>query len=352
MNQRLLLASCVLVAACGTADPVDNPVQQTGASLNVDYFGDTDVVGFHFEVTRVACDAYDVFTPNTIEGNVDLVDGIFPGQIELVEQILDPESRHLASDFFVTLEPGCYDVLAVPASEIDGDDWTASSDCASTSTEDLVVEAGLTTEATLLSQCLGDPIGALDVLVVLNHPPEFDLEIDEKFAYECEPVHVCATVIDVDDDPIEVTWENLNQDTDLFDLEVHDPVVVGFEGGHRIWEACATLVPQLTDSYDILVQVYDLAVDGTHIEDLVAPEESHAELIFPIHSNWIEEPMCIDDEGEAVPADGVSIIRAKGCTWTSEQSYYCDQNKVPELYDYLCDDDGNLILEALYPECD
>ncbi|HHO53962.1 MAG TPA: hypothetical protein ENK18_24600, partial [Deltaproteobacteria bacterium] len=190
MNKGLLIALSATVVACGQSEPVESPTEvgETGASLTVDYFGDTDVVGFHFTVERVACDAGDSFVPETIEANVDLVDGIFPGMISLVEQVLDADSRHLGSDFFLTLEPGCYDVTATPAASIDGDDWVASADCATASAEGVEVLGGQTTETTLLSQCVGDPIGALDTLVLLNHPPSFDLEIDEKFNYECEPV--------------------------------------------------------------------------------------------------------------------------------------------------------------------
>ncbi|HHO50158.1 MAG TPA: hypothetical protein ENK18_04610, partial [Deltaproteobacteria bacterium] len=206
MRPPHLLAVLTSLAACGVPATELGTGQsgQTGASLTIDYFGDTDVVGFHFTVERVACDAGDSFVPETTEANVDLVDGIFPGMISLVEQVLDADSRHLGSDLFLTLEPGCYDVTATPAASIDGDDWIASADCATASAEGIEVLGGQTTEATLLSQCLGDPIGGLDVLVLLNHPPSFDLEIDEKFNYECEPVNVCATISDPDDDPIEV----------------------------------------------------------------------------------------------------------------------------------------------------
>ncbi len=354
-----VLTSAALAAILGACAPeaVESdpaPSGRTGADLSVDYFGDTDVVGFHFDLTRVACDEDDAFEPTVIEGNVDLVDGIFPGQIEFVEQILDPDSRHLASDFFVTLEPGCYDILATPAATIDGDDWTPSSDCATASTEGVQVHAGLTTEVTLLSQCVGDPIGALDTLVLLNHPPELTLEIDEKFNYECEPVNVCATVTDPDDDPIEVVWTNLSSSS-VFSLTPSDPVVVGFEDGHRVWEACAEIVTNTVTSYDILVEAYDLGMDNgdlVRIEDLVAPETSHAELVFPIHTNWIEEPLCRDENNDLVPAEGVDIVRAEGCTWIDAEEYYCSGNYDvdPNIVPFLCDG-TNLIEEALYPEC-
>ncbi len=355
MRTASIVAICSALAACGTAVDGDTPAavdSRTGADLSVDYYGDTDVVGFHFEVTRVACDENDTFEPNTIEANVDLVDGIFPGQIEFVEQVLDPDSRHLGSDFFVTLDPGCYDVLAVPASEVDGETWLPSEDCASAATEGVQVDAGLTTEITLLSQCQGDPIGALDTLVLLNHPPELDLTIDEKFNYECEPVEVCATVSDPDDDPIEVTFTNVSSHgVNEFDLDVGEPTVIGFENGHRVWEVCATIVTQESQSYDFLVEVYDLDANGGHIEDLVAPELSHAELVFPIHTNWAAEPLCWD-EGNLVMAEGVDIERAAGCTYTTAEEYYCSGMYTvdEDVVDFICDG-TSLIDEVFYPEC-
>ena len=104
------------LAACVDA-PADKAAGQgTGAKLSVDYFGGSDVVGFHFSIERVACDASDAFSPLLIEANVDLVDGIFPGMIALVEQVYSEETRHLGADLFTALEPGCYDVTAAPAS--------------------------------------------------------------------------------------------------------------------------------------------------------------------------------------------------------------------------------------------
>ncbi|MFM2248626.1 MAG: hypothetical protein RL071_4701, partial [Pseudomonadota bacterium] len=167
----LLLPSSLLAAAlpaCVDAPSADTG-PTTGAALTVDVYGQSDVVGFYIEVERIACDASDAFTPLLISGQVDLIDGMVPGQIALVEQVLDPESRHLASDLFVALPPGCYRALAAPASALGADGaWTPSADCAAAEAEGLRVEDGRTTEQTLLSQCVGDAVGALDTLVTLN----------------------------------------------------------------------------------------------------------------------------------------------------------------------------------------
>jgi hypothetical protein len=359
MMRLVATSALVVMSGCGSNGSPD--LANTGARLSVDYFGDTDVVGFHFEITRVACDANDTFVPETIEGNADLVDGIFPGMISLVEQTLDPSSRHLGSDFFVTLEPGCYDVLAVPASYIDGDVWLPSADCTASSAGPVEVFAGQTSEATLLSQCVGDPTGAIDVLALLNHPPQLWLEIDEKFNYECEPVKVCATVIDVDDDPIEVDWTNLTAHS-VFDLDVWPATVVGFEDQHRIWEACAVITTQYVTSYDINVTAYDLGIQNgasVRIETLLQDnpagtiKESHASLTFPIHTNWVEEPLCWDANGALVSAPGVHIDRAKGCTYTDAEEYYCSGNYWvdPVVQAAICDG-YDLLEDVFYPDCD
>ncbi|MBX2799500.1 MAG: hypothetical protein KTR31_17625 [Myxococcales bacterium] len=386
------LASLIAITGLvGCAPEAELPVEaaQTGAALSVDYFGDTDVVGFHFYVERVACYYGETYPWEHYFASVNLVDGIFPGQIDFIEETLDPSSRHLGADFFVTLSPGCYDVYAYPASAIDDHydyyyGWKPSYDCTAVHAEKVEVFAEQTTDVVLVSQCKGDPIGALDTLVLLNHPPEFDLEIDEKFNYECEPVRACATITDPDDDPIEVVWEVTPAP---FSIDVEDPVIVGFDDGHRIWEACADITTQFTKDYNVNIKVYDVGwgLDDygnpvqVRLEEIVQEDAiygsddyptSHAELNFPIYTNWIEEPRCIEWEyydtyhgygyGDYwvidLANDGKGIYRAEGCTWTDEETYYCSGayshiEDVGDIEDFVCNDDGTLDETALYPDC-
>ena len=345
----LVALATLVLAGCAT-----DPSESTGARLSVDYFGDTDVVGFHFDIERVSCNNLDSFEPFSASANVDLVDGIFPGMVSLVEQSLDPDSRHLGSDFFLSLEPGCYDIDVVPASDIQGDSWTPSTDCGIAGADGVEVVAGSTAEVTLISQCLGDAIGALDTLVLLNHAPYFALEIDEKFNYECEAVEVCVTAYDVDDDPLEFAWSRLSGPAE-YALNPGTPEVIGFEGGHRIWQQCAEIVTRWTDSYEFQVKVYDLGYAANQlvrIENIVEGD-SHAVLSFPIHTNWIEEPLCFDDSGDLVWAADSEVERYPGCGYTDAETFYCSGNYPvdPDIVPFLCD--GNdLIEEALYPECD
>ncbi len=367
MRNRTLIA---LLLASGCVDGAQKPAGLgTGALLSMDYFGGSDVVGFHYEIERVACDASDAFSPLTIEENVDLVDGIFPGQIELVEQVYDETSRHLGADLFTTLPAGCYDVTAAPASAIDGDDWTPSTDCSVASADGLEVVDGQTTETTLISQCVGDEFGALDTLVTLNHPPVVSIDFptedrngdgvangdDGKFNYECEPVEVCATIYDEDDDPIEVDW-TISPASGVFASSEGTLQVIGFENGHRVWEQCVEYVTRVTDTYDVNFTAWDLGYSGgslVRIESLVAPESSRDDMDFPIHTNWAEEPLCYDADGDLVPAVGVDIHREAGCDYVTAEEWYCSGAYAvdPDVAEYVCEG-TNLIEENLYPNCD
>jgi hypothetical protein len=347
-NKRVLLflPALGLTACAGDA---------TGAKLSCDYLAGTDVVGFHFEVERVACEVGDDFAPYSLTENVDLVDGIFPGMIGFVEEApFDAESKHTGADLFPSLEPGCYEVMAAPASSVDADGWTPSADCTVATSDAVEVFSGETTEILLLSQCVGEETGAMDTLVLLNHPPVIEVSIDEKFNYECEAVNVCVTYYDPDDDPMDVVWENLTS-TPEFSLTPGDAEVIGFDDGHRIWEQCAEIVTRYTTSYDFSVTVYDQGYEGgvlTYIEDIIG-EESHSDLVFPIHTNWVEEPLCFDDDGTLVPVKGSEIIRAEGCSYVSDEDYYCSGAYAvdPAIVQFLCDG-TDLIEEALYPACD
>jgi hypothetical protein len=350
----LIALTSLSLAGCGASPEVAPPTKDaelTGARLSVDYFGATDVVGFHYVVERVACFPGEAFEAATFEMNVNLLDGILPGMVELLEQTFDAQSGHLGADLFMSLAPGCYDASAIPASAFDGDAFTPSEDCSVASASGIEVLAGATSEATMISQCVGDPIGGIDVVVGINHPPAITVTIDEKFNYECEAVEVCVVAYDVDDDPLEFVWEN-HTDTDWHSITVGDAELIAFEDGHRVWEQCASIVTRYTDSYDISVSVFDQGMqDGelVRMEELV-DEDSSAGLSFPIHTNWVEEPMCVNDAGEAVPAPGVSIERDPTCDPMTAEEYYCGPGADPELKALLCDGDS-LIPDAIYPPC-
>lgn len=368
MKTRIALAALLGTGtlACGTGEsPVNTPDRQgtlgeSGAYLSLDHYGDTDVVGFHFVIERVACDDEQPgdFEEQTIEANVDLMAGILPGMVELLEQRLDSQSKHVGSDLFVSLAPGCYEVSAAPASHIDGENWHPSEDCAvATLAEPVEVLPGETAEPPLLiSQCVGDPTAQLDVPVALNQPPFLELRLeDDKFAYECSPVTVCATITDPNDDPIEVVWEQIGGEAP-FDFEIGELELIDFRAGRRVWEQCATVVNQWTGEYEYRVTAYDLGVeDGqlVRMEELTG-EESSITTTFPLYVNWVEERLCIDEHGDTVPVDESAVVeRAPGCHYTTTEEYYCGDAfaaEHPEEASFICPN-GELDEEALYPYC-
>jgi hypothetical protein len=170
---------------------------------------------------------------------------VFPGRIEFLEDApFDGDSAHLGADFFIALDPGCYTVTATPVSAIHGDEFTASCDCSTAKSDKLEVEGGYTTEVTLISQCEGDLVGAIDALVMTNTPPTVVPDIENKFNNQCETVEICATGWDPDDDPIEFDFTNLTKGHDFFDIDVGDIELVGYESGHRLWQQCAEIVTE------------------------------------------------------------------------------------------------------------
>ncbi len=355
---RSLIFALLALSACGTDPslPVPGDALGSGARMQVDYLGDTDVAGFHFVVERVACDVDDVFDPFTLEANVDFEDYLFPGEVQFLGATLDPTSSHIGSDLFVSLDAGCYDITATPASALDVDDptsWTPSEDCATASVAGVEVFDGQTTDVTLISQCNGDEVGALDVLAVLNHPPTLAVTVADKFALECEPVEVCVTVTDPDDDPVEIVLDP-NVPAGEWIREVGPLEIVGWDAGVRTWQQCFTIIPHDGDDYDYTVYAYDLLTDGTHIEDVVAPEPSHDELTFPIYvSNAaVAAPYCHAD-GQLVMLGEVSLDEACAQDLMDPQTYWCGGGDGDDENDqWLCDADGNLIVEAAYPPCD
>lgn len=144
-----LSAGCLDQAPPAAVDPALG----TGALLSVDTVGFTDVVGFHFTIDRVACDAADTFHPMRIEADVDLLDLILPGDFELLRHQADAESQALAADLFVPLQPGCYQVDAYPARDFPASGWLPSEDCAPASADGVEVLDGLSEEVVLISQC-------------------------------------------------------------------------------------------------------------------------------------------------------------------------------------------------------
>lgn len=198
----IMAAGVGIGVGCVDADD-DGPEEEaeaTGVALTVDVQGDTDVAGFHFTIAE--CETGEVVD----EATKDLEDLVLPGMIPQFDNApFDERSRHLFSDYFTTLDPGCYDVTAQPVDAAGAD----SEDCDSETKTGVEVVAGKTTEVLLVSQCEGAKTGGLDVVVALNHPPKLK-DIDfEKFNFACKKVQACATAVDPDGDPLRFEWKQV-----------------------------------------------------------------------------------------------------------------------------------------------
>jgi len=353
----LLLAGCS-TGILGSGDDQNNGAFDnagSGAKMTVSLSDDNDVKGFHFEVEAVACSPGDDYEDFSYTENVLLDQTVFPGRIEFLEDApFDAESGHYGADFFIALDPGCYTVTATPVSAVHGTTFTASEDCGTATSDPVEVIGGYTTEITLISQCEGDLVGALDSLILLNTPPVVIPNIENKFNNQCETVSICAQGWDPDDDPIEFEFENLTAGHDFFDIDVGDIELVDFEDGHRVWQQCADIVTEDIADYTIEIRAYDLAYnedgDEVRIEDLI-DEDSHGWIQVPIHTGWTVSDTCIEEDGSLDTDYPPSCY--SGCTVISDEDFYCsgDYDVDPTIADFVCDG-TDLIPENVYPECD
>lgn len=320
----LAAAGLVTVVGCGGDASPEAPLG-VGAKLSVDYLGESDVIGFHYLIERVSCSPGDPIEPYAFEALVDLQDQLAPGGVTILD-VLDDASGHVFADVFVTLDPGCYDVTATPVSDMDvvAGSWTASEDCSVATADGVEVLPEQTANVPpMISQCAGEPAGGPGLPAAVNHPPEFELSIDDRFGFECEVLEVCASVSDPDNDPLELVWSQTAGDA-LF-----EPIDVGvlsesdLEGGRQYSEQCATFVSESVGDYTFEITVYDLLADGSRIEDALDPGlESRATLAFPLFTSRGVEPACVGDGG--VEPLGDPIDRAPGCAFQDADAYYCD----------------------------
>lgn len=323
-------------------DGPDNESERTGLALGVDYYGDSDVAGFHFQI-RQCRDAAIV-----LEEDRDLEDLELPSGIPVFSKgPFADGSTHQFADFFTLLEAGCYDVVVEPVT----DSGAPSSDCQPAEATEVFVVAGMTTEILLISQCEGVDVGATDVIGALNNPPVIEsVEYEpSKFVHECEAAEVCVTAFEPDGDPLEFVFEQTGGKQLRFDLEVSEAE----SDGYRTTQ-CMRAVPIWYDSYEFQVTVYDqFHKEGNKVraEDYLGVP-SRAQLTFPVHSNWDHELECYDKENDSFhPAIGVrEVERAEGCRPLWPHEYYCSEFYWDET-DHTCPG-GEFRPETVYPSCE
>ncbi|MEZ4269436.1 MAG: hypothetical protein R3F39_24005 [Myxococcota bacterium] len=114
---------------------------------------------------------------------------------------------HPFGDALFVLPPGDYRVCATPLLA----DGSPSPDCAAVEGTATVI-AEVTVEIVLISQCDGDPTGALDIVTALNDPPHIDgLGLDpSKFSENCAPVTMNVSASDPNGDTLGYTWTLLS----------------------------------------------------------------------------------------------------------------------------------------------
>lgn len=300
MNTKLFLACLatltLTLTACSVVDEPDPGPGDTETStlnLNIDLIGDTDVVGFRFDVERVYC-AWeagiegDPYQPaETYSSDESLEELYLPGgNPRYINNIYDGQSQHHFSDSLFNVSVGCYDVTATPLQSQSGQ-LVASNDCSIARIKGFYAEEDVANEVQLFSQCEGVARTTLDILASLNHPPQVDIDL-QKFTCAGGGVRVCATATDPDNDPIRFDWEQLTGNN----LAAVPEGPASYDPATKETTQCA-LIP--TDpqagSEDYRVTARDYGWDNGQfrpIEDIISdrqvdPVESSASMTFSVH---------------------------------------------------------------------
>jgi hypothetical protein len=248
-----------------------------------------DVAGILYEIT---CDDGTVITQY-----VELEDGPMPTW-------LDPAAGpgHPFADLFSVLPPGECTVTATPMQDAD----TPSEDCAPVS-ETFTVLPGETVELVLMSQCVGEPAGAVDIVVGLNDPPEITaLDMDlGKFICVDEPLQLTVTATDPNGDAISFTWQVTdwpeNPAPGTWSLTPATGPSVSFQAG--------TVGP-----YELIVEVTDSYGASTW-------------LTFPVHVVPCEDVCC-------KLAQGYQVVPPGDCPDGSQVPMdLCDSCQCPDGFD-------------------
>lgn len=358
------LSCALLFTACASGvavEPIDSPagpnpgIGEGILALSADMNAPTDIAGASYTVTPVDCATGQPTGEPAVEAQTELSDVRLPGMIgQFEDNPLDADSSHVMADQYFVLPAGCY---AVEATLLD-QNGDPSDDCGGAAYQRVRVRDGETTEIMLIAQCAGPGIGGLDVILVVNHPPQLvDLTYDrDKFAYECQYITICATFFDPDHDPLEIEWSCIGGGGWAAGPEVvsrvRDPLT------HEVTE-CVQVAAAEAGRHDFRVDAFDLLhFDGRlrrfeewHAE-AGAPQQSRDGIRSMFYVNWDIEAACFDEAtGELEPLPGAwDIERAPGCDWVSPAEFYCSPAYVddPEIF---CPG-GQFDPSTVYPACE
>lgn len=211
-------------------------------------------------------------------------------------------SGHPFADGLFVVPVGDYLACIQPLQD-DGTPPTPSVQCAPAS-QPVTVVAGDTQEIVLVSQCGDVDQGGLDVVFALNTEPEIgDLSIlPSKFIQTCEQATIFVSVTDVDDDPLSLVWEIVDQPPGAM------PTLTGNDAGTGTFEA--------DDS-------------GTYQIRVTAEDPAHGDAVsitFPVHVSG--QPCVAPDAGWMLPMGGAG-----------------DQS----IYGVTTDGDGNVLATGVRP---
>jgi uncharacterized membrane protein len=323
LSPALLLLALPLVG-CADDDPNSKArLAETGLALTLDLGSQADVAAIGYAITPVDCGSGEP-TGETIFDQSPIEEETIPGGLPSLEgQGLDPDSVHHFADLFTVLPAGCYDVEVTPLT-VDG---SPSAVCAAARSSGVEVDAGMTTEIVLISQCTGLDNGALDVIATLNDEPALEVYFEQsKFVCVDEEQVVCATAVDPNGDLLELEWS--------FDDGVSSPVLVSSEHdaeAHSLTE-CVRVTAGSAGKFDVRVVAYDLLMEAgelVRIEDWLATRsdgaESHAALDFFFYATECAPTGCepslrgigANTQLEALSADGST---ATGFHWEGATS--------------------------------
>lgn len=353
-----------LFTACASGVPIepaeapDAPTLGVGEgilALSADMNAPTDIAGAAYTITPIDCATGRPTGEPAVEAESALSDVRLPGMIgQFEDNPLDTHSSHVMADQYFVLPAGCY---AVEATLLD-QDGNPSADCGSAAFERVRVRDGETTEIMLIAQCEGPAVGGLDVILVVNHPPELiDLTYDhDKFAFECQYITICATFYDPDHDPLDIEWSCIGGGGFAAGPEVVSRVADPLT--HEVTE-CVQVAAAETGRHDFRVDAFDLLHFAGRMRrfedwhaDAGAPQQSRDGIRSMFYVNWDIEAACYDAAtGELRPLPGAEDIeRAPGCDWMSPAEFYCSPVYVddPEVF---CPG-GQFDPSTVYPACD
>lgn len=315
---------------CANAPDTEEALATSGMQLTMDVGAATGVDGISYKIIAVDCEtgvALESATAITIEKPLE--DVVIPGGISSLEDNpFDKNSTHAFADYFVTVNPGCYDVTTTPL--------TTDLTCYPATQKKVVVSEGKTTEVFLINQCDGSDPGALDTVAAVNHPPVL-LDVSypgSKFVETCEVEKICATAQDPENDPLEFVW------TATGGPAVVGPTVVNVTtNADGSTTQCVSYIAQEAGKVPLTVTVYDVLHTGTgfqRIEDWLQaagyPNDSHTSLDFMFYAAAGRTPVteiCADGidndcDGEVDDADVCATVPPEGCA--SGTIPVCDGN--------------------------